>query len=171
MRCRGTERNSGLSSRGRSTHSVRRRLKRKGRRRIARPNRGAAPSLVESSPQALPKFQSLAADSTVVSHSQSRFSLKHCKLRGDDAPQSQKNALGSMRECLSHHIGQKWLDNYPIFIFLGAYKRRIACPPNSPILDPVAAGRSKCLRIMRHNSPPTQKSLTRGTKGWRTGVH
>ena len=112
---------------------------------MARPNRGTAPSVVESSPQALPEFQSLAADRTVVSHGRSRFSRKHCKLRGDDAPQSQKNALGSRRECLIHHIGQKCLDNYPIFTFLGPSKRQLRAGPTRrfSIRSP-SAGQNVC---------------------------
>lgn len=146
MRRSGAEQNFKLSSRDRITHCLRRILKRMGRRRIAGPNLEAATCMVESSPQALPKFQSLAADRTVVSHSRSRFSRKRCKLRGDDAPQSQKNALGSKNKCLSHPIGQKWQDDYPISRSRGPSKRQSRLPPTRRLLLHSPPGRSKCLR-------------------------
>jgi hypothetical protein len=168
--CRGTERNSGLSSRGPSARSVWRPLKRKGRRRIACLNLEAAPCMVESSPQALPKFQSLAADRTVVSHSRSRFSRKHCSLRVDVLLRVRKTHL-ARRTNVSATLSAKNARTITLFSrFLGH--------PNFNRVNPQRAGS----RSVRHRQgkmstnhltpwPPGQKSLTRSTKGRRTGVH
>ena len=169
MRCRGTEGNFCPSSRGRNARSVWRPLKRKGRR-IARPNLKAASCMVESSPQALPKFQLLAADRTVISHSRSSFSRKHCKLRGDDAPQSQKARLAPCAN-VSATISAKNASNITLFSYvLGHLNSELRVLPSR---DSRISHRRKVKTSANHLTQrrPVQKSLTRGTRMCRTGVH